>query len=380
MKVLDSIDKYKKAAKVINSIGGPKLPITDTLVDILKHILKEKDLDLIFAFKRKSSLTLEQLKQNSKLSEEDILIKIDLLAKKGVIFYHPNRYGTMIYRLSPFMYIFDYSFMRDLEPTEYNKKLANLFNQMYNDIGDFVQNMYDAILPIMQQLPPINRIIPILKNKKDGREINIFINEEIEVPVEKILSTQKVEEIIEKFDDIAVGNCYCRNFNKLLGFPCLINAPLKTCFSFGRAARYSSEQGFASLVSKSEALKILMDAEKLGLVHKTFHINNDIYRDETAICNCCKCCCENARLNLKYPLSQATNYLASIDHNLCKGSALCIENCYNEAILLNDKKKAEINEDYCIGCGTCASLCPEGAISLLEGPRIVRIIPPRRTS
>jgi len=80
--VFESTDKYKKAARIINSIGPAELPITDTLVDLLKHILKGNELNLIFAFKRKHSQTLEQLKQNSKLSEEEILKKIDILAKK----------------------------------------------------------------------------------------------------------------------------------------------------------------------------------------------------------------------------------------------------------------------------------------------------------
>ncbi|MHA1106960.1 MAG: 4Fe-4S binding protein [Promethearchaeota archaeon] len=43
---------------------------------------------------------------------------------------------------------------------------------------------------------------------------------------------------------------------------------------------------------------------------------------------------------------------------------------------LNDNNIAEVG-DSCIGCGVCASLCPEQAISLLENERIVRFTPPR---
>ena len=55
-----------------------------------------------------------------------------------------------------------------------------------------------------------------------------------------------------------------------------------------------------------------------------------------------------------------------------------MEKCYNKAIQLNDDDKAERIEEYCVGCGVCAYLCPENAISLIEGQRIVRMSPPRR--
>ena len=37
-----------------------------------------------------------------------------------------------------------------------------------------------------------------------------------------------------------------------------------------------------------------------------------------------------------------------------------------------------IDINKCIGCGVCAALCPEGAISLLEGKRIVNVVPNRQ--
>ena len=44
---------------------------------------------------------------------------------------------------------------------------------------------------------------------------------------------------------------------------------------------------------------------------------------------------------------------------------------------LNDAGKAEPTDDICIGCGICASICPENIISLYEKKRIVRLAPPR---
>jgi len=198
-------DKFNRAARIINGTGSLQVPLNDTVINILKHILREDELDLIFTFKGKVSQTLEQLKLRSKLSEEEILKKIDILGKKGVIFYQPNRHGVMIYRLLPFQYIYNYLFMSDLDHSDYNIKLAELFDKMYDDLGNLVQNIYDSIVSIFQELPPFDRIFPILINKKSGREIEISINEELEVPVETILPKEKIEEIIEKFKYIAVG-------------------------------------------------------------------------------------------------------------------------------------------------------------------------------
>jgi len=50
----------------------------------------------------------------------------------------------------------------------------------------------------------------------------------------------------------------------------------------------------------------------------------------------------------------------------------------DKAIELNDDGKAEREEEFCVGCGVCAYHCPESAISLVEGPRLVRMLPPRR--
>ncbi|MHA1296106.1 MAG: 4Fe-4S binding protein [Promethearchaeota archaeon] len=57
-----------------------------------------------------------------------------------------------------------------------------------------------------------------------------------------------------------------------------------------------------------------------------------------------------------------------------------MERCPVSAIELNDDNKAERREEWCIGCGVCAHFCPEGAISLKEGPRKVFVPPPRLRS
>ncbi|MFX1477945.1 MAG: 4Fe-4S binding protein, partial [Promethearchaeota archaeon] len=233
---------------------------------------------------------------------------------------------------------------------------------------------YDAIVQrFLPSMRPIDRTIPYTKNFETGNEINIVIDEELEAPEEKIIPTQKVEEIIQKFDDIAVGHCYCRHFRDLVGEPCKQTDLRENCFTFGKSARYTSEQGFARMISKEEALDILKKSEEDGLVHKAYHPNRDFKREEDSICNCCSDCCGQAR-GITANLS---NYIAKVYPEICTGCGICVEKCYSGAKELNDEGKAETNEELCIGCGICAAFCPEGAISLVEKQRVVRIAPPR---
>lgn len=370
----EAIDrKYKKAAQVINSAGGTPYPITSTLITILRHLLDEEYLDFIMAFRRKKSQTMEQLKESSNLSEEEILKKVEVLAKKGLIFNQPNRYGVMVFRLMPFVNVgvFEYTFMKELEITEENLELAQLFAKLGSESKERLKSNYNVALSFLKNMSPIDRTIPIRENKETGNEIEIIINEELEVPEQKILLTQTVEELIEKFDDIAVGHCFCRHHKDLLNNPCKQTELRENCFTFGKSARYTSEQGFSRMVSKEEALQILKQSEQDGLVHKAYHPNFDMKRDETSICNCCTCCCGNAG----GMTVNATNFISQFNYDLCVGYGTCVDHCHTNSIELNDEGKAELVGDYCIGCGVCAYFCPENAISLVENERIVRIPP-----
>jgi len=376
-----SDEKYKKAAHTIIKAGVLPTPVNKTLIEILKLLLTEEELDFIDAFKRKTSQTMEQLKKSSKLPEPQILSFVEGLAKKGFIFNQPSSKGLMVYRLLPLIMVgaFEYLYMKKIEHNEIDLKLAKMFSDYFEETGDFIQENYDQILPVFEKMLPLDRTMPILAKTIQGDEINLSINEEIEVPEEEILPTQKVEELIEKFNDISVGHCFCRHHRDLLGKPCKHTDLRENCFTFGKSARYIAEQGFGRSISKEEALDIMKKSEDDGLVHKAFHPHSDISKAETSICNCCKDCCgtlEWWRMGI-VALINSTNFLSQIDPDLCSGCGICVEKCPVDAIELNDNDIAEVNAEYCFGCGVCAHFCPENAITLLEGMRKVYVPPPR---
>ncbi len=51
-----------------------------------------------------------------------------------------------------------------------------------------------------------------------------------------------------------------------------------------------------------------------------------------------------------------------VNHDLCTGCCVCIEECPVEAISLNEQEKAVINDEKCIRCGKCHDVCPTDAI------------------
>jgi ferredoxin len=298
---------------------------------------------------------------------------VEELAKIGLIFNQPSSKGIMVYRLMPFFNVgvFEYTFMKELEDTPKNRKLAELFGKLRDDNKERMRANPDVVVSFLKKMPPIDRTIPMRENKATGKEI--IIDKELEVPEQKILLNQTVEELIEKFDDIAVGHCFCRHHQDLLGNPCKQTDLRENCFTFGKSARYTSEQGFARMVSKEEALDIIKESEEDGLVHKAYHANFDLNRDETSICNCCTCCCGQAG----GPTVNYTNYISVIDHDICVGCGTCVEHCHTDDLQLNDEGKAVHVGDRCIGCGVCAYFCPEDAITLVKNPRKV-VIPPYR--
>jgi NAD-dependent dihydropyrimidine dehydrogenase PreA subunit len=271
--------------------------------------------------------------------------------------------------------------MKKLEKTEEYIGLARLFNESEKELGTIAQNDYENLPSLVKNMPAQDRTVPIRENKETGKEIKIIVNEDLEVPEEQIVTTQDIKTLIEKFEDIAVGQCYCRQKEDFLGHKCEQNPPGESCFTLGKSARHTTKHGFTRLISKEEAFKILKDIEDTGLVHKVYHLNSDLSKDEVAICNCCSCCCSTSKVSVKFPNVNISSFIVEIDQDSCIGCGTCVEKCFNQVLELNEQGIAEKVEEECIGCGVCAYLCPENAISLIRGPhRRVNIIPEKENA
>jgi Pyruvate/2-oxoacid:ferredoxin oxidoreductase delta subunit len=379
-------DKLTKAAEVVCKQGMVPFPVSDTAIAIIDRVVgdNEEELELIDAFREKPSQTIDQLVESSGFSAEKSEQLATSLAGKGLIFNQPSSSGVMIYRLLPLILVgvMEYKFMVALTGSEKEKELARLFEKLLEELRDEIQNNFEALSPLFNSAPAVDRTVPT-RRTEDGKPIKIIpVDKALEVSEEFVLPSQTIEEIINKFDDIAVGYCFCRQRRSLLGDSCGTVAPTLNCFTFGKSARHTAAQGFAKKISKEEALKIMKEAEQAGLIHKAFHPGSRETSPETSICNCCKDCCDTLNLwrSGTLPLINSTYYLSVIDRDTCTGCGTCVEWCPTDAIVLDDEGLALRDENACFGCGVCSRFCPEEAISLKEGLRRVFIMPPRLRS
>ncbi|RLF88328.1 ferredoxin [Thermococci archaeon] len=57
-------------------------------------------------------------------------------------------------------------------------------------------------------------------------------------------------------------------------------------------------------------------------------------------------------------------YKPMVQEDKCVGCNLCVTICPDNTIKLNERKKAFVDYEYCKGCGLCAQVCPTNAIRM----------------
>jgi len=199
-------EKFQRAAGVVCKQGMLPFPVTDTSISIIKLVVgeNEDELDLIVAFQKKASQTLDELTASSGFSSEEVMRITDTLARKGLIFNQPGGSGIMVYRLLPLMNVglLEYKFMGDLTGDDAEKELAMLFEKLMEEVRDNLQKNYEQLLPRFKMAPSLDRTVASTVGE-NGKTIRVVrVDKTVETPEEFILPSQSVEEIIEKFDDI----------------------------------------------------------------------------------------------------------------------------------------------------------------------------------
>ena len=357
---------WYKAARTIVKAGQLPMVVNETLIELLKLILTEEQAEFIQIF-RKPSLSIDQIREKATIDEETLNEILNDLMDNGVIVGVPSRRtGIMVYRLlGPFPGIFEFQFMRG-ETGEKQKKLAQTFDNLFKEMSKGTQRNYDKIVSQYKDVPPITRVVPV--------------EEEIEdVPVDKILPHEEASKIVNKFDDIALVHCYCRHEKDLLQNSCKVTDERLNCFLFGKSAKFAIEHKFGDKISKEDANRIISRASDEGLVHKAFHIHLKPELEEEALCNCCFCCCGifTGFWEGVTPYHCYTSYLPEVEDDICVGCGTCVEKCPMQAIDLVENI-AVINSSRCIGCGVCVHHCPEEAMKLQRtGNREVFVPPPK---
>ena len=176
-------------------------------------------------------------------------------------------------------------------------------------------------------------------------------------------SYNRVREMVKEQKLISLQECLCRKEQKALGNEC--KYPKHTCLGFANFGRYYIDNGWGKRIEVDRALKILDEAEDLGLVLTSLNT-----QELEVLCCCCACCCPSLRFAKLAPQPAALNppyYQSKIDPDLCISCGTCIERCQMDAIEEGDDGSSII-DGRCIGCGICVPTCPEQAISMVPNP------------
>ena len=305
-------------------------PETESGVEmkILKRLFTKEDAETVVLLTPIPQVASRIARQN-KIDKDELEKNLESMAKRGLIF-RVERNGKTYYNASPFMVgIYEYSV------NKLDKELAEMYKEYYDTV-------YQEEIGLSNV--PGFKVIPVEET----------IQSEI-----VLLPYQKLKESIKSARVISVADCICRKEAILNDEGC--DRPMESCLHFGAAAEYYIHRGVGRQITAEEAIKIIEEADKAGLVHagtNSTHLGN--------ICNCCPCCCVSMKgiIQKGMPVRKFMNpiFESIIDQELCTGCETCIDRCPVQAISVENT--ATVDRELCLGCGLCASVCLEEAITL----------------
>jgi 2-oxoacid:acceptor oxidoreductase delta subunit (pyruvate/2-ketoisovalerate family) len=227
--------------------------------------------------------------------------------------------------------------------SERDRKLARLIRKYREAV--------DAANGIPEISFPGTRVITVEEKIGSGNTIHTY---------------DQISAYLANADPISVCTCYCRHEARLIDEDDTCGKPNEVCMQFGPGARFVIDRGMGREVSKKEAMEILRQAEKAGLVHCSTNQQNIDF-----VCNCCADHCIILKAALAQPkpaLALNSGFQPKVDQEDCTACDLCVEACPATALVPSEDGFLNLDPDRCFGCGICATTCPTEAIRLVEKP------------
>lgn len=273
------------------------------------------------------------------LPPERVAARLKALAKRGMVWLEIDRQTrSWRFRLAPFVV------------GVYEASLELMDHELAHLVEDYMAE--GGAEGIMGPEPALHRVVP-------GRHA---------LPTEWVLPYEDVVQILDRARSFSVRECICRVQQDHLGRKC--DFPTHNCLTFSGFGRPPGPKD----ISRTEALALLEECEKIGLVHTVSNVVRDLYY----VCNCCGCCCGILRgiteRGLQNSVARAS-YLAEVDPERCTGCGACLKRCQVHAVA-EVEGIAVVDAGRCIGCGLCVTGCSAGAASLRKRPDWEALHPP----
>ncbi|MGD8272301.1 MAG: 4Fe-4S binding protein [Desulfobacterales bacterium] len=317
-------------------------------IKILKHIFtpKEAAIACCLSYKYEPLQTIFSRAGDQVDSPKSLAKILDRIQKKGGIEVKSLN-GKKVYCNAP------------LVVGMYEYQLDRLTAEFVNDFEKYSSHKKFGIDFLSTELPQM-RTIPIAKSIHPQHNVSTF---------------DEVSELLQQAEaPFAIFECICRKKKTIEGKSCKITDRKETCLAIGNMARMALTNGIGREISCEEALAIIEENQRQGLVLQPSNTQKAEF-----ICSCCGCCCGMLTMHraLPKPLDYwASNFYAAVNQDTCVSCGACEKSCQVNAVRIPAKKQpAMVDLNRCLGCGVCVPGCATESITLVKKP--VELRPPQ---
>ena len=323
---------YVKLAEELDRIPNG-FPRTSSGVELklLAKLFTPEDAALASTLRMEPRSLSEIAKENG-MEEAETKASLFSMVKRGLIDLKREEGRGFVFHLIPFVVGF-----YERQNAKIDQEFAELFEQYY----------HEAFHQTMLSQPSVHRIIPLEKT----------------IPVDiDVMPYEKASTYLDQAQSWGVLDCICRVQKKLIGKGC--DHTVRNCLVFSPKEGAFRKSEEIETLTREEAMKILSDADKEGLVHSINNAQTEVYY----ICNCCTCSCGVLRGMVEYGSENSiarSDFYAVVENELCTGCESCLDRCTFKAMDMVDGI-CEVDRKACYGCGLCIDSCETEALSLVQ--------------
>jgi len=336
-------DVYLRLAKHLeNLVMG--YPYSQSLIDLLKEMYSPAEAQVALAIPNDLAplevVVADTIASRSDLPASAVIEALESLAARNLLYTRTTASGDKGYALLQVGYGIPQTFFWGGQNDDRAQRMARLVLNYFT--VPTTQKVYGGVTTKTYKYAPANL--------------------SLDIGMQGVMPHEQMEPIVRGATTIAVAHCPCRMSAKILGRSDCRHC-LEVCIKYDEMAEFVIAKGLARQISPDEALHILADSEKEGMVHMVDNAQGQIKHT----CNCCGHYCWNVgiirRRKIPRDMLMAVYFIRETDLAECIGCGACADICPVDAVRMVDDRP-EVDQNWCIGCGVCAVSCPAEVISI----------------